>query len=797
MAAGAGKETFLKLPALGFPSLHISLLRGGVVPGVKRHLLVPPGWWQAAILVIVVGFTILGFLAYKTYADEPPIPKEIVDPTGRVLFTGAEIGRGQTVFLENGLMEYGSIFGHGAYLGPDYTAEYLHRAALAVQDRYGGPHSDRAVSRTLADFRTNRYEKRTRRLTFTAAQAAAFDQALLQYADFFSQPTTRYGLRPNAIHDPHDLHALTSFFAWSAWTASTQRPGLSYSYTNNWPSEPLVGNHPTADALVSSALSLIVLLAGSGLLFAAFGRWQFLGWHGRDRQALSFIPPDEVTLTGGQRSCAWFFLVMSLLFLVQTLVGGASQHYRADLGSFFGIDLARIFPYNVTRTWHVQLAILWVATSYLAAGIFLAPIIAGREPRGQRPLSYALLVALVVVVIGSLVGEWAGISGLIRHGRMWIGDQGFEYLDLGRLWQILLVVGLAFWVVILFRGLRSRLRTEHAGNLPWLFFYSALSIPAFYAVGLLATPGADFTQTDFWRFWVVHLWVEDFLELFTTILVAFVFVLLGIVEERVALRVVYLDIILYSVGGVVGTMHHLYFSGEPSIHMALGAIFSAAEVIPLTFLTLEAWSFVQLGEAQGANARTRFPHYWAVMFLAAVGFWNFLGAGVFGFLINLPIISYYEIGTALTLNHAHASMMGVYGMLAVGLGVFCLRYMIPEARWPERLIAVSFWSLNVGLTWMVFVTLFPLGVLQLYHAVASSYYDARSLNYIHSGMLPVLEWLRLPGDALFIVGGALPFVFVCWLGVRDVLREPKSEPHTVLFTEIVARLPEPAASTVD
>jgi nitric oxide reductase subunit B len=242
--------------------------------------------------------------------------------------------------------------------------------------------------------------------------------------------------------------------------------------------------------------------------------------------------------------------------------------------------------------------------------------------------------------------------------------------------------------------------------MPWLFFYAALSIPAFYAVGLLAQPATHFTTADFWRFWVVHLWVEDFLELFTTVLVAYMFVLLGVVQERVALTMIYLDILLYSAGGVIGSMHHVYFSGEPTIHMALGAFFSAAEVIPLTFLTLEAWSFLQLGTEQETRARTPFPHLWAVMFLASVGFWNFLGAGIFGFLINLPIVSYYEIGTALTANHAHAAMMVVYGMLAVGLALFCVRYMIPPEWWSDRAAKISFWSLNIGLAWMVFATLF-------------------------------------------------------------------------------------------
>ncbi len=752
----------------------------------RRSLLVARGWVQAVLVIFLFGFFVLGLLAYRTYRDEPPIPSRVTDPSGNVLFTHDEIIAGQEVFLRNGLMEYGSIFGHGAYLGPDYTADYLHRAALLVMEAYGGGSSDRARAQAITDFKTNRYDASSDKLAFTAAQAGAFRQLERYYQGFFGDPTTKFGLRPQAITDPQDVHNLTAFFAWSAWAASALRPGLKYSYTNNWPPEPLVDNHPTADNIVWSVLSLIALLGGIGLLLGAFGRWNFLGWHGRQAQSVSFRPPDEVALTPAQRATAWFFFVMAVLFLLQTLLGGATQHYRAELSNFFGLDLARLLPFNLARTWHLQLAIFWVATSYLAAGIFLAPMIAGREPRRQNWLAYGLLAALAIVVFGSLVGEFAGIRHLIGKGWAWFGDQGFEYLDLGRFWQILLTLGLVFWVVILFRGLRGRLQGENLGNLPWLFFFSALSIPAFYAVGLLAQPSSHFTSTDFWRFWVVHLWVEDFLELFTTIMVAYIFVLLGVVAERTALTMVYLDILLYSAGGVIGTMHHVYFSGEPAVHMALGAFFSAAEVMPLTFLTLEAWSFLQLGAQQGTRTRSPFPHTWAVMFLVSVGFWNFLGAGIFGFLINLPIVSYYEIGTALTANHGHAAMMGVYGMLAVGLALFCLRYMVPEKRWSDRAAKVSFWSLNLGLAWMVFATLFPLGILQLYHSVSTGYFDARSLKFVTRSSNALIEWLRLPGDALFILGGTLPVVYLAWLAIRH-MRPPVTleEPKEILFREIV------------
>ena len=586
-------------------------------------MLISKGWVQAVLLVVLFGFFVLGLLAYRTYDAKPPIPDRVVDPQGQVLYTKDDVSEGQQVFLHNGLMEYGSVFGHGAYLGPDYTADYLRRSTDFVKRFYGGNRSDSAARRTIDDFRTNRYDEATGTLMLTRPQAEAHRRLIGHYSRFFSEPTTKHGLRKEAITDGTELAQLTAFFGWTAWAAAAERPGHDYSYTNNWPSEPRVDNKPTANVVVWSVLSLIALLGGIGLLFGAFGRWRGLGWQGREQATLSFRSPGDVALTPAQRATAWFFFVMAALFLIQAVVGAATQHYRAELDSFFGIDLAAAFPYNLMRTWHVQLALFWVATAFVAAGIFLAPMIAGREPKHQGKLAYALLGALAVVVFGTLIGSILGVHGVLEGAASnWFGLQGFEYLDLARIWQVLLSIGLFVWVFMLFRVMRGRLRGEHPANMPWLFFLAALAIPAFYAVGLIARTSDHFTVTEFWRFWVVHLWVEDFLELFTTVMVAYMFVLLGVVRERVALAVVFLDILLYSAGGVIGTMHHVYFSGEPAEHMALGAFFSAAEVIPLTFLTVEAWSFLQLGTRQEQQSRTPFPHRWAVMFLVAVGFWK-------------------------------------------------------------------------------------------------------------------------------------------------------------------------------
>jgi nitric oxide reductase subunit B len=739
----------------------------------RRPMVISSLWLQTGILTFIVGFAILTYLAVRIEREHPPIPRQVVAADGRVLFTGDDVMAGQHLFQRYGLMELGTIFGHGAYLGPDFTAQYLHleiEKMLASYQALGLSPVD-ARARTRSELKANTHDAAAATLVFSEGQAGAFEALVPFYSDFFGRASTQTGPKRTSITDPTDIGRLTAYFSWASWASTARRPGHDYSYTNNWPPEPLAGNEPTSEAFLWSVFSLIALLGGTGIVLFAVGKWDLLGWHKASEEdlgaSMSFRPPERVRLTPAQRATAWYFLVVAGLFLCQGLLGGANAHYHVEPGGFYGLDISTWLPYNLSRMWHLQLALFFVAASFLAMGIFIAPMIAGREPRHQDKLAGFLFVAVVIVVAGSLLGEAASIKGLIgRSGAwFWLGAQGWEYLDLGRMWQILLVAGMAIWVAIIFRGIRETLANDHPGNLPYLFFYSAISIPLFYAAGLSFGSNTNFAVMDFWRFWVVHLWVEDFLELFTTIVVAYVFVLLGLVKVRTATRVVYLDVVLYSVGGVVGTMHHLYFSGAPAIHMSLGALFSAMEVIPLLLLTFEAWRFMRLGGVRTAGSvvgeqSRAFPHKWAVMFLVAVGFWNFLGAGVFGFLINLPIVSYYEIGTQFTANHAHAAMMGVYGMLAIGFFMFVARYFVPPDRAAERAMRVSFWSLNIGLALMLVTNLIPIGILQLNDSFKYGYWHAREITFFMQPLVRAFEWMRLPGDALFIAGGIVPVVYL-------------------------------------
>ena len=732
-----------------------------------------PWWRHSAILVMIAGFSVLSLVTVLTYTNAPPIPELATDATGTVVFTGVDIQEGQDVFLKYGLMEHGSLWGHGAYLGPDYSAEYLHRLSEVTRDtiateKYGklfaqlSPDERSVVSaRTMTALKENRYEPTSRTLRLSPGEVAAYRTQLPEWSDYFTRKDAAPGLPANYIQNPAELKALTAYFAWAAWATTANRPGKDYSYTNNWPYEPIAGNRPSTEAYVWSAMSLITLLAGLGLILFVVGKFDYLGWKGEGAVShMMHSPPLALKLTPSQWATGWYFGIVALLFLAQSSLGGVLAHYRVEPGAFYGIDIARWIPYNLARTWHLQLAIFWIATAWVGGGLFLASWVGGDEPKHQKAGVYALLGALVVVVVGSLAGESLGINDKLGQLWFWFGHQGSEYLDLGRFWQYLLAVGLLFWLFLMFRALKPAFKSPKKRELSSLFLYAAVAIPIFYLPALFYGPHTNFAVIDNWRFWIIHLWVEGFFELFATVLVAIMFHQMGVVSTKTATRLIYLDAILYLSGGIIGTGHHWYFTGQGTLNMGLASCFSALEVVPLTLLTLDAWDFINLRKAPCSECGhdLAWGQKWAIYFLMAVGVWNFVGAGIFGFLINLPIVSYFEVGTTLTPNHGHAALFGVFGMLALAVLVFCLRAMQSDATWEEtqKFIRVGFWGANVGLALMIVLDLFPGGVIQLWDSVANGYWHARRLTFLMSGAYHKLEWLRMVGDMVFLFAGALP-----------------------------------------
>lgn len=734
-------------------------------------------WWlYTTVFVMVVGFSALGFITKLAYENVPPIPEKVVDQQGSQILSKQHIVSGQTLFFKKNLMEHGTLWGHGAYLGPDFGAEYLHQEALFVRDCIAEKlHRSPFESLNEKDqnnitlmipeiLKKNGFNAKDGSLVISEERACAFEKALKYWKNYFVAGEAP-GLPKDYITDQEDIFNLTSFFFWSAWASSANRPGQDYSYTNNFPYDPLAGNFPSADAYFWSAISLVILFAGIGLLLFLFGKYDFLGWGTRANTPHQHIERlDALELTPSQKATGKFLLVIGLLFFLQSLIGGALAHYRIE-STFYGYPLADILPFNLLRTWHLQLAIFWIATAWIAGGLFIAPLFHRVEPKFQRTGVNFLFVALLIVVFGSLFGEFLCSQDCLGSLWFWFGNQGSEYLDLGRGWQILLIIGFFVWLFLIARILIPAFKANRGDKreLIFLFFISAAAIPLFYVPALFYDHETNYTIIDNWRFWIIHLWVEGFFEVFTTVLVATLFVLMRLVPIATAIRLIYLDAILYLGAGVIGTGHHWYFTGQTTVNMALSAIFSGLEIVPLIILTADAWKFIQISKSKCSQCAQYMQKgmIWSFYFLVAVGVWNFVGAGIFGFLINLPIISYFEIGTNLTPNHGHAAMFGVFGMLALGVAVFAMRFLLHDDEWKrrQRWVAIGFWGVNVGLFLMVFIELFPSGLLQLWDSMKNGYWHARQLTYLMSNPFHFFEKIRILADTVFLLFGVIPISF--------------------------------------
>nr|WP_286207674.1 nitric-oxide reductase large subunit [Hephaestia sp. MAHUQ-44] len=718
------------------------------------------------IAVITVTFAILGVSGVEIYRKAPPIPERVVTVSGAVLMTHDDIMAGQTAWQSTGGMQLGSIWGHGAYQAPDWSADWLHRElvawlGLAAQQTYGKAFDALDVEQKAAltyqlkqEYRHNSLDPATGVVTVSERRAQAIAQTADHYDRLYgSDPALRpmrdnYAMKEGTLPDPAKRAALTDFFFWTAWAASTDRPGTIASYTNNWPPEPLIGNHPTPENILWSLACVVILIAGVGALIWG---WAFLRRH--DDTPLVAADKDPLTLaalTPSQRALGKYLFVVVALFVFQVFIGGFTAHYTIEGQSFYGVDVSQWFPYALTRTWHVQSAVLWIATAFLAAGLFLAPVINGEDPRYQKLGVNVLFWALIVVVVGSFVGNYLSIAQVMPAGLgFWLGHQGYEFLDLGRFWQIALFVGLLLWLALMLRGMVPALRRKGGDkSLLALLTVSTIAIGLFYGSGLFYGERTHITIMEYWRWWVVHLWVEGIFEVFATAAIAFVFASMGLVSKRLATAASLASASLFMVGGVPGTFHHLYFSGTTTPILAVGAAFSALEVVPLIVLGHEAWEHWSLRD----RAPWMRPLRWPLMCFIAVAFWNMLGAGVFGFMINTPLALFYLQGLNTTAVHAHAALFGVYGFLALGFSLLVLRYIRPEIVFNERLMQTAFWGLNAGLVLMIFTSLLPVGLFQFEASVTTGMWYARSDEFLQQGFLETLRWIRTFGDVVFIVG---------------------------------------------
>jgi nitric oxide reductase subunit B len=733
--------------------------------------------WISLAIVFTLSFAVLGYYGGEIYHTMPPIPKRVVTTNGDVLFTQKEILDGQNVWQSMGGQEVGSIWGHGAYVAPDWSADWLHRESLwflnrwAI-DQFGSPYNGLNAETQAAlqvrlqhEIRTNTYQASTGDLVISPARAQAFRDLSQYYASLFGNDPKldhlrdAYAIPKNTIQDGARMSAMNAFFFWTAWSCSTNRPNSNITYTNNWPNEPLVGNIATGSMVIWSVISFVLLLAGIGAL-----AWYYAVQKRAETEEQEFPEKDPLlalSASPSMKATLKYFWVVAALIVAQIALGAITAHYAVEGASFYGIPIADIIPYSVTRTWHTQLGIFWIATAWLATGLFMAPAISGYEPKFQRFGVNFLFVCLLIIVVGSMAGQWFAIKQRLGlNTNFWFGHQGYEYVDLGRFWQLFLTVGLFLWLFLMARALWPAIRkAKESRHLLVLFLMASTAIPVFYVPGLFWGQHTHLAIAEYWRWWVVHLWVEGFFEVFATVVIAFLFTRMGLLKIRTATASVLFSTSIFLLGGIIGTFHHLYFSGTPIGVLAFGAAFSALEVVPLVLVGFEAYENLTLSRAREWVQAYKWPIYYFI----AVAFWNLVGAGLFGFFINPPISLYYMQGLNTTPVHAHTALFGVYGMLGIGLMLFCMRGLTKQKVWKTKMLAFSFWTINIGLGLMVLLSLLPIGLMQTWASVEHGMWYARSAEFLGDPLIHLFVWLRVIGDTIFAIGAIVLGWFVLGL----------------------------------
>ncbi|CAM4380120.1 nitric-oxide reductase large subunit [Weissella hellenica] len=736
---------------------------------------------RVLVVTLVGAFSILIAGGLAIFKNEAPRPSQIVNQNGTELISKKSLLSGQAVYEKYGLADYGTYLGNGSYLGPDYTAQSLHIYLKGMDQYYAKTlyHKDFTTlsdleqggikAKVRKEIRVNRYNKAKQTLRLTDAQAAGLKTLQSYYRKEFINNPQQAGLPASMINQKktdafmykgNKVDQLTSFFFWGAWLSSTNRPDRSFTYTNNWPYDQDAGNVMPAEAMVWTAISVALLVVGIGVIIYFQRRYQF----DMESRYLPDSPIDidpDLPITTSQKKVAKFFVIVMLMFLLQILMGELMAHYYVE-NSFFGLPLQNIWPFNVAKAWHLQLVIFWVATTWLATGIYIVPRVLRREPRNQGKLVDLLFWGLIICVGGSMLGEWGSTLGIINKNWWLFGNFGWEYLELGKFWQIVFILAMVLWLIILMRGFIPALKRKadyDRTRLTTLLFSGAIAIPAFYLASLFILPNSHVTFADYWRWWIVHLWVEGIFESFAVILIGWLMVDMKLTTVRSTVRALYFQVILLLGSGVVGMGHHYFWEGDHSVWLALGASFSALEIVPLCLLVWEAYTHYRVYR----DTQKVFPYKGTFIFLMWTGIWNAVGAGALGFLINAPAINYFEHGTQWTAAHAHASMAGVYGMFSIAIMLYTLRNVTKKQFWTKKMEkAVSWvaWLTNIGLAGMVFITLLPMGQIQLIDALKHGYWHARLLSFYHQPVVAGLLWARLVPDLIFTAGVVVLLVIV-------------------------------------
>jgi nitric oxide reductase subunit B len=716
------------------------------------------GFWLIAIFMV----SALIYFTANLQKEVPPIPQTVKSTSGEVLYTYDDVVEGKGYFQEFDLMDWGTLLGMGAYMGPDFTTEFFHFRAEYLYDYYGKQMYSKS-DKELTDIERGAVKERVKQdfhkqtklleegVVYTEGSAAAYKRNVAHLTNMLVKGDKERAFTGGVIY-AEEAQKIAAFVDWSQLVASSLRPGTEgkvgseRTWSNNWPNEPLVDQDLMYNNHIVSLWEFLVLWTLT--IVVIFLSYEYLFKHSSEEK---LEPALKVTsLFKSQKKLLKYVPIVSLLFVVQLFLGAYLAHLYADPTQDFVFSQS-ILPFNVLRSMHTQLAILWVAVGWLVGGLLIAPWVANKDHKFPW-LVDVLWVALLVVAVGSMIGLYMGATGAMRDTWFWLGNEGRELLNLGRVWDIGLVLGLVFWFLLIITLIKkASTNNPLVGTIIW----SAFAIATLYIAGMMPVHKImpNFTLDDYYRWWVIHLWVELTFELFAAGTIAFMTVSLGLISQKTAERTMFFELFLIMMSGTLGVGHHYFWQGLDEYWIAIGGIFSALEPLPLALMIVEAWKNQREQKLSGKENKFATPFMW----IAGSAVLNWIGAGFFGMIINTPTISYYSHGTYLIMPHGHVALLGAFGYISIAF-----LYMTSRANamangwiWNDKWSKIGFWLLTIGTILYALPTLM-IGLEQTKLAAEMGYYYTRTreaLDLVHGWM-----WFRILPDGMMLLGGVIVFL---------------------------------------